>query len=212
MKKTATLFILFLLIGMMSAAFSQKTPALKNGLSIKAQIGFPSASFGTTEDVEDDYKYGISYGLQVGSQWYFYKPESVGIGLMVNWIDATFTSKTVTTSMGELERATLDLGLLEFGPVFTYAIDDPMAIDLYYNFRPTILSNTYQFGTEDREGYGGFGVTHAFGLGFRFNILYVGGEYVTGNAKVSQDTTDEDIWMDEKVKADCFRILVGVKF
>jgi hypothetical protein len=40
----------------------------------------------------------------------------------------------------------------------------------------------------------------------------VGGEYVTGKVKVSQDSTDDDIWMDEKIDVGCFRILAGVKF
>ena len=212
MKKATTIITLFLLTGLFSASFAQKTPALKNGFSIKAQLGFPSASFGVIEDIEDDYKYGVTYGLQVGHQWYFYKPESLGIGLMINWVDVSGTTKKVTNALGVLDRATLDIGVLEFGPVFTYAIDDPMAIDVYYNFRPTVMSTAYKVDDEDGEAFGGFGVTHAFGAGFRYRLLYVGVEYVTGKVKISQDSTDPKIWEDEKMASDCFRILVGVKF
>ena len=212
MRKTLSLLSLFIVIGVFTTAFGQMTPALKNGFSIKAQLGFPSAGFGWNEDIPDGYEYGITYGLQVGNQWYFYNPESLGIGLMVNWIDVTGSTKKVTGDQGTLDRATLDVGVLEFGPVFTYAIDDPKAIDVYYNFRPTVMSTGYKYGVEDGEAYGGYGVTHAFGAGFRYKLLYVGGEYVTGSIKVSQDSTDEEDWIDEKMKVGCFRILVGVKF
>ena len=215
-KKSILLFLIVLIGAITSNAWAQKTPALKNGFSIKAQLGFPSKDFGWTDEVLDDfkedYKYGITYGLQVGNQWYFYTQESLGIGLMVNWIDVSGATKEITTDLGTLDRATLDVGLVEFGPVFTIAVDDPMAIDIYYNLRPTAMSTAYKFDDEDGEAYGGFGVTHAFGAGFRFKLLYAGVEYVTGSVKVSQDSTDEEMWKDDKMKADCFRIVAGVKF
>jgi len=224
MRKTATFIILMILCGVFLTAVGQKTPALKNGSSIKAQLGFPSIDFGWTDelsgefpdDFKEEYKYGITYGLQAGHQWYFYKPESLGIGLMVNWLDVTGTIKKYSDSQELIKRATLDVGVLEFGPVFTYAIDDPMAIDVYYNLRPTALMTGYRYIDEEEgeneDGFGGYGVTHAFGAGFRLRLLYAGVEYVTGSTKVSRDSSDDEIWKDRKMKADCFRIVVGVKF
>jgi hypothetical protein len=209
MKKSVTILLVILLAGSVTDGWAQ---ALKKGFSIKAQLGFPSASYGVNEDVEDDYKFGTTYGVQFGNQWYFYKNETLGVGLMVNWADATYTRKKGSTAFGDFDRDALDVAVGEVGPVLSLAVGDPMAIDVYYNLRPTIMAASYEIGGEDLEGFGGFGVTHAFGAGFRFSLLYVGGEYVTGKVKVSQDSTDDDIWMDEKIDVGCFRILAGVKF
>jgi hypothetical protein len=208
MKKTGTLLILILLFGFLSESNAQ---ALKNGFSVKAQLGFPSSGFGWTGDVPEEYDYGVNFGLQIGNQWYLYKQESCGIALMVNWVDGTYAGKEEEINNINVDRITLDIGLLEFGPLFTYAISDPMAIDIYYNLRPTVMSTAYKFGDEDAEGFGGFGFTNAIGGGFRYSLLYVGAEYVFGKVKVSQDSTDPKLWEDEKMVADCFRIVVGIK-
>jgi hypothetical protein len=214
MKKAGTILIVVLLFGFLTEGSAQ---ALKNGFSIKGQLGFPSNEFGWTEEVTIDsdllneYAYGVTYGLQIGNQWYLYKQESFGIALLVNWFDVTVGTKTVETNLGKLQRLTLDIALLEFGPLFTYAISDAMAIDAYYNLRPTAMSTGYKFDDEDSEAFGGFGVTHGFGAGFRYSLLYAGVEYVMGSVKASQDSTDPKIWKDEKIVSDCFRIVIGIK-
>jgi hypothetical protein len=214
MKKAGTLLIVVLLFGFLTEGSAQ---ALKSGFSIKGQLGFPSTEFGWTEDVNidsdqlDEYAYGVTYGLQIGNQWYLYKQESFGIALLVNWFDVTVGTKTVEINQQKLQRLTLDIAVLEFGPLFTYAISDAMAIDAYYNLRPTAMSTGYKFNEEDSEAFAGFGVTHGFGAGFRYSLLYVGAEYVVGKVNVSQDSTDPKIWEDEKMVADCFRIIVGIK-
>lgn len=209
MKRTAALLIILMILGPLAGV---KAQALKNGFSIKAQLGIPSASFGTIEDVDSEYAYSVTYGLQIGNQWYFNPKENYGFGLMINWIDGTWTQKTTDNTLGSLERASLDVSFLEIGPVGTLALSDIMAIDAYYNLRPTVISSAYRMNNSDSEGYGGFGFTHAFGAQFRFSLLVAGVEYVLGNAKVSQDSTDPEFFMDSKIKADCFRIFAGVKF
>lgn len=212
MKKAITLIITVILFGALSDVVAQKNRALSNGFSIIGQVGFPSDEFGTSEPVDSEFAYGVSWGLQIGNRWYFSPQEKYGFGLMVNWVDVTWVRKNTETTFGKIERATLDIGVGEVGPVGTYAFSEALALDAYYNLRPTIMSTAYQIDNDDSEGYGGFGVTHAFGAGFRYNMLFFGLEYVVGTVKVTQETTDIEIMLDEKIKADCFRILFGLKF
>ena len=210
MKKSVTMLLVILLIGSSSDGWAQ---ALKKGMSLKAQLGFPSAAFNWNEDIEVDYMYGISYGLQVGNQWYLLKGESAGLGLMINWLDVTYASKKGTSADGDFKRRSVDLAVLEVGPLGTYAITDQLALDVYYNLRPTGLVSGYTVDDEDEEGYSGAGVTHAVGGGFRYNLLSVGVEYVFGNTKINWDSADPKLFPDDtKIKADCFRIVAGIKF
>lgn len=212
MKKSIFILTIVILLGGLTEGFAQKNRTLSKGFSIKAQLGFPTANYGTIEDVDDEFKFGPSYGLQIGNQWYFSPKENYGFGLMVNWFDVTFTRKKTDIAGAEFDRASTDYSLLEFGPVGTYALNEEMAVDGYYNLRPTIMATAYQLEGEDAEGYGGFGITHAFGAGFRYNVLYFGLEYVLGSVKVSQDSTDPEVFKDEKINVNCLRILLGIKF
>lgn len=211
MKKTITLILTLIIVGALSEVTAQKNGMLSNGFSIKAQIGFPSAAYGANTDADSDYKYGTAFGIQIGNQWYFNPKENYGFGLMVNWIDASAVRKRTDTPLGEFQRATADLAFLEVGPIGTYVLSEEMAIDAYYNLRPTSLATAYQLEDEDGEAYGGFGVTNAVGADFRYKLFVLGVEYVFGKVKVTQDS--ENLFEDgAKIEANSFRILLGVKF
>ena len=100
------------------------------------------------------------------------------------------------------------------GPVGTFAINSDIAIDGYYNLRPTLLISG---STADSYTYGslGFGATHALVATFRWKALSVGLEYVAGkvNSAVAEeiDGTTNDL-DDAKVIANNFRLVIGAKF
>ncbi len=218
-KRAVLLFTLIIAMGTflnVNAQDAKPTPknrTLSNGFSIKVEYGIPSKEFGTYEPVGDNSKYGISYGLQIGNQWYISPMEKLGFGIMVNWFDVTFAAK----SIDDESRATIDASILEIGPIGTYALNSEMAIDFYYNLRPTVIINmetwTSSWGGSTNQfsnTWEGVGVTHAIGAGFRWRALSGGMEYVFGSVNDTDDILSTDDTY--KMKANCFRFLIGVKF
>ena len=220
MKKAALLFVLIIAISAFANVSAQDTkPTPKNrtlskGFSIKIEYGIPSASYGTDIPVASDWKYGITVGLQIGNQWYFNPGEKLGFGLMVNWFDCSFAAKSVE----DATRATIDLSVMELGPIATYALSNEMAIDAYYNLRPTMVQNfsrwTSSWGGhtgEYSDTRSGYGFTNALGAGFRWRALSIGMEYEFGSVSES----DGSLWSNENtpiMKVNGFRILFGAKF
>lgn len=217
MKRIGLLLALVFIFGLTSDLLAQR--AIKNGFSVNAVLGFPSKSFGAEEDAQDDTQLGPLYGVKLGNRWYFAPQETFGIGLMVNWIDFAFAGKTGTIAGADFTRFAMDLTFAEFGPVGTFAVNDDIGIDGYYNLRPTWLSSAFvtsNIGTSDDEFvYTGFGFSHALGAAFRWKVLNVGFEYVFGSINsagaYSGDLSGVDL-EDLKNKTNSFRIVVGAKF
>ena len=214
MKKKGLLLVLVFSIGMLSNIQAQR--AIKNGFSINAVIGVPSESFGLDgipEIINSDLQLNMLFGLQLGNRWYFKSTDKYGIGLMVNWIDFAVGLKSATILYSDFGIAAIDITFLEVGPIGTFAISEDMAIDGYYNLRPTLFS--WAVASEDEDSYAsaGTGFSHAIGTAFRFKVLNVGLEYVLGNIKVSKDE-DNGIYIPNngKMKTNSFRIFIGVKF
>ena len=153
-------------------------------------------------------------GIEWGNRWYFSPTETMGFGLMINWLDATYSKKEISVSgIPTLTRAVLDLTFIEIGPLGTYALSDDMAVDGYYNLRPTWFTSVLSDNTES-FGYSGFGFSHAIGAAFRYKIFNVGMEYVFGGINsIAVSSKNEDINIaDVKTKANSFRIKLGFKF
>lgn len=216
MKKTFFLFALILFTGTCSLTYAQKDRALKNGFSINLVAGLPASTYGLESDIDipDEFKLGPIMGLQIGSRWYFSPGNKFGAGLMVNWFDFTGAFKSYSVGGYEMNRLVADITILEVGPVFTFKIIDNLAVDGYYNLRPTGLATvvTSKFGDEsDEEGYAGIGVSHAIGAAFRWNVLSVGAEYVLGGIKCS-NVDSESFDPTEKLMVNSIRFMLGVKF
>jgi len=213
MKKKGFLLVVILFIGMLSNIQAQR--AIKNGFSINTFIGLPSESFGldNIESMNSDIQVKMLYGLQLGNRWYFNPTEHYGIGLMVNWIDFAIGVKSTSINNSDYGIAALDLALLKTGPIGTFAFSQDMAIDGYYNLRPTVFG--YAIANEDEDSYAsaGFGFSHTIGTAFRYNVLNVGIEYVFGDINVSQeDINGINISNNEKMNTNNLRIVIGFKF
>jgi hypothetical protein len=173
-------------------------------------IGMPSSNYGYESDVNvpDEYKSGILLGLQIGSRWYIKPSEKLGFGIMVNWFDVSYGAKIYEY----MTRVVSDMSFLELGPIGTFALTNSVALDAYYNLRPTMFLQavTSSSMSDYNDTSFGFGATHALGTAFRWKVLNLGVEYVFG--KVNYVSTDYDYDYTQKLVMNNFRIKMGFKF
>ncbi|MDO9254112.1 MAG: hypothetical protein Q7U54_01270 [Bacteroidales bacterium] len=232
MKKNILLIAMILLVGITTSLFAQKDRTLSNGFSVNLIIGFPSSNYALTSDgkmdgysmldsdiMGSDYKLSSLFGVQIGNRWYFKPKEKYGFGLMVNWLDFAMGVKSGTIDGTEWARAVIDFSFLEVGPVGTFVLADNLALDAYYNLRPTVLSSATVFTSSGEEdftyAYVGVGVSHAIGAAVRYKIFNFGMEYTLGsiNSKgtFSGSSSDETL-DDQKNMVNSFRLKFGLKF
>jgi hypothetical protein len=223
MKKLISLIGSIVLVAATSQTAAQKDRKLTSGFSINLVTGFPSSDYGLVkgDNVGSEYETGNIWGAQVGNRWYFNPTEQYGLGLMVNWADISVAARAGSDYLGDWGRSVVDMSFLEVGPIGTYALSDKVALDAYYNLRPTAMATVFlrtfpSGGSDDvQTTYSGFGFTHALGAALRYNIFNFGMEYVmggidcAGETKVGVNTTTLD---NEKRNLNSFRILLGVKF
>jgi len=220
MKKIKILLAAFMLLSFTTILFAQKDRKFSNGFSINLVTGFPSSTYGvpSDSDVDSEYQLGSIWGLQLGNRWYFKPKEKYAIGLMVNWLDFTAGTKTSTLNGSDLSRAVVDISFIEIGPVGSVALSNDIALDAYYNLRPTGFGSGFIWsGDTDDEDYvyAGFGFSHAIGTAFRYKALNIGLEYVFGSIDSEGRYTgsEGEITLEnQKNVVDNFRILIGFKF
>jgi len=220
MKRIVILLSIIFITGLTTNLFAQKDRKLTNGFNVNLNVGIPSGQYGVSseDDIDSEYQLGSIWGLQLGNRWYFSPTEKYGFGLMVNWVDITAGVKSGTEDGYDWARSVADVSFFEIGPIGTYALTSDIAIDAYYNLRPTGFASIMMISdSNDDENYtyAGFGFTHAIGAAFRFKALNIGLEYVMGS--VDSDGTysgsydDEDLGSQKNI-ANNFRIMIGAKF
>jgi hypothetical protein len=207
MKKTGFLLSIILFTASLGTTDAQKNRTLSHGFSVNLIVGIPSPNYGYPKDVNVDEDMQINFiaGIQIGNRWYFGSSARYKMGIMVNWIDIS----AGTRIDGDLTRAVADVSFLELGPIGTVAFSDDIALDAYYNLRPTGFVHMWSYASEDPEGYSGAGISHAIGTAFRWKVLSVGLEYVIGNINC-EDINSE--YTDQKLINNNFRLIIGAKF
>jgi len=120
-----------------------------------------------------------------------------------------------------LARSVVDVSFFEIGPIGTYALTKDIALDAYYNLRPTGLASAIMLsansGSYEDEKYSGVGFTHALGAAVRYKALNIGLEYVAGGINsegtlsYSGSTSDETLETKKNV-VNNVRIMLGAKF
>jgi hypothetical protein len=212
MRKIVILLAIILFSGMMTESFAGKNRTLSKGFSINYTIGIPSNNYGyeSDADISDEYKSGILLGLQIGSRWYIKPSEKLGFGIMVNWFDISVGAKIYD----DVTRFVSDMSFLEVGPIGTFALTNSVALDAYYNLRPTMFLQSYTSSNNTEmaafNSTLGFGASHALGTAFRWKVLNLGVEYVFG--KINSFSTDTSNDLTEKLLVNNFRIKMGFKF
>ncbi len=209
MKKAVLLLFVFILGGSLVTAYSQTNRTLSHGFSVNLIVGITPANYGFNKDanVVGDSRIIFTSGIQIGNRWYFGSSEHFKMGLMVNWFDITAGTRT----NDDLTRVVADVSLLELGPIGSFALSDDIAIDVYYNLRPTGFAHIWTLSTEDPTGYAGAGLSHAFGTAFRWKVLNVGFEYQIANINCEYINSDYD-FSDQKLVGSNLRLMIGAKF
>lgn len=159
---------------------------LDNGFSVKFSFGFPPSQYGY--DGEIPLPVGLelnnTFGLEIGNQWFLVRGENAGLALDINWLDLTYGGAQIDDPVvGSLNRITLEGSLLEFGPLVSWAFIDKVAVDAYYNLRPTYMVTGYYVDFDDSDDFivaHNFNFMHGAGLGLRFKFIYLGYEYTFG--------------------------------
>lgn len=226
MKKT--FFALATLLGLISNA-TAATPGEDNGLGIRLNVGFPGGDYsqkvtdyhGPKTITFDAFQpvNGVSFGLSLDNRWYVWHNNKLGAAIQARWLDANIMFGELANHKPFNDTKYADLtniegGILGVGPMFTFYLNNDMAIDAYYNIMPTYV---YSMQTEDPDGeiftqefkYQGFGVTHHIGAAFRWKVLQAGLEYRIGTIGM-EDVDNERHEMDASMNS--FRVNLGVKF
>jgi len=209
MKKTALLLSIILFTGSMGTIDAQKNRTLSHGFSVNLIVGIPSPNYGYLKDTNVNEASQINFiaGIQIGNRWYFGSSERFKMGLMVNWFDIT----AGTRIDGDWTRSVADVSFLELGPIGTVVFSDDIALDAYYNLRPTGFAHIWTYASEDPDGYAGAGISHAIGTAFRWKVLSVGLEYVIGNINCENINSSSES-SDLKLVNSNFRLMIGAKF
>lgn len=225
MRKTTKLLVSLLLMGGLFTVSQAQDKALKNGFGLNFSMGIPTGDLAADwpKDFDDEQGWNapMTFGVQIGNRWYIMPEKDYGFGIMINWLDFSLGKKEVEADDDYTYYSTLaTVSLLEFGPIGTYALDDDMAIDAYYNIKPNAF---YPGGLDEPKtgndddllwGYLATTVSHSFGVAFRYDILSFGLEMNFGKMKgVYLDSYDGyDKSMKEKLPTSVLKINLGVKF
>jgi len=149
-------------------------------------------------------RFSTGVNFEAGSMFKLVKLLKKTIGIRVTWLSANYTTYKY---QGKIYDQILQGSVLKCGPYFTYGINDDMAVDIFYQINPTYAIDLKD--TSDNSGY--MGVTHSFGLGYRFKILSVGFDFNFGHVKYIDPPilADDDMW---KPRLGYIRLFAGLKF
>ncbi len=226
MKKS--LLALATVLGFAFNASAQGGPGEDNGLGLRLNVGIPMGNYGINQyvpffgDMEYDYPVsGVSFGLTLDNRWYVWHNDKFGAAIQARWLDANFMTGELGVDIPFVENETLaeltniEGGLLGAGPMFTWYLNDDMAIDAYYNFMPSVVYSMMKDpdAEDDDEGSEsnmlGFGLAHHIGAAFRYKIFQAGLEYRIGKFEI-EDVDLSSNKMDASMNS--FRINLGFKF
>lgn len=212
----------FIILSLMVLHFNSKAQSkmLENGFSLKFSFGFPPSQYGFDGDlpIPEELQLGNTFGLELGNQWYLYHGDNFGLGLDINWLDVVYGKEKYNDSfIGELNRITMEGSVLEFGPVGTFAINDILAIEGYYNLRPTYMVSYIYENSDDYVLLRKFSFLHGFGFGLRVKFLYFGYEYTFGNldGEISGGGEYEDVdvlYGKQAMDASNSKLIIGFQF
>ncbi len=187
-----------------------------NGFRLNFNFGLTGGLYGADVDGDKDVykelgaKPGLTWGVSLGNKWTFarFSDDKMSVGLMVDWVDFSYASKKYTILNNDAYNRVLNIAFLKVGPSFTYALNDKMGLDAYYQVRPTYAGSI--LGESDDPNVAvGFGFTHAVGVAFRYGLLNVAVEPNFGSVEVVNTDFDS---LTSNMSLGNTRIVVGFKF
>lgn len=221
--KKQLLFVTALFFACINLFAQDEDAPLDRGFYFKVGLNVPSAFYLTwteaeAEDVKDDgYSFSPGIHLELGNRFYFGSTiaDRFRIGLDASWIGLQVNSMKFDdaddfAADDDYSVRVINIQPVKVGPVFSFALNDDMAIDLKYSHGLAIgvVAETYD-GEAETEILLGGGILSEIGLAYRFKILSVGLAYQFGALTYSEFDPDEDI--SAKFNMNAFRVLVGIK-
>lgn len=227
MKKFILFLIIFIAVSNFIYGQNVKNRAIKRGLILNTSIGINTTKAGLqTPNIKWDEL--SHFNLQFGTRWYIKPQKQWAIGIQTSWFDISYLESTSLTTQeynydddifdtGGITNKLFAVSFFTVGPVGTYAITPNIAIDGYYNIRPTFVQANVS-GTGDQPG---FGVSHLFGFAFRVGVSNIAIEYIFGEIKpftdiisdavedIGENVTTQNVG---KIKTNELRLSVGLKF
>lgn len=167
-----------------------------------------------------DPRYGMGFDFEFGNYFRFAKIQDgkMGVGMRFTWMSFSYASARID----EDKYWAAEGAFIKFGPQFSYAIDDKMGVDAFYEFCP--LHFATQFGAIDDpinaedvgESRTFYGVSHEVGAIFHYKVFSLGLGYRMGRIKdfayVYDGETDLDELYPAKSSINNFRITFGFRF
>ncbi|MFP4664690.1 MAG: hypothetical protein ACLFM1_09710 [Bacteroidales bacterium] len=235
MKKNA-LFITVLLFILSGTSFAQKT-VTDDGFYFKVGGFSPSYKYlvpliWENEDLEkpdeNDESYKLGPYFEIGNTYKLADIDSHVLQIKVSWLDANLSKATYKWEILDKkltkELYAVQASAFKIGPNFTYAINDKMGIEAYYQIAPVFSfwydDSNYEAIYEDyddnqREQYA-LGVLHTTGLSFRYDKFAAGFNLNFGSARDFDAAKKMDTYGGEvesyTYRMNSFRFYVGMKF
>jgi hypothetical protein len=127
----------------------------------------------SSQDISDLYsndfpRYGLGIDLELGNMIQLADFNNMAIGLRFTWFNANIATRRFndTTAI-----RTITASMFRVGPYYTYAFNDKMAADIFYQLGPQAgISLDHYYSDWDGEI---IGLSHEIGLGYRFDKLSV---------------------------------------
>lgn len=179
-----------------------------HGPGLFANIGLfmPTSKFMDPYYEPGDDTYNTGFAAEVGNYFRLFHTERMGLGLRATWIQLKYTTFTVddTTTWGNASGSPLRIG-----PQFSYAIDENMGFDVYYQLGAQYNIEWFPYdGKNENSSF--LGVTHEIGFAYRFMFLTAGAGLKFGNGKNIDNSFSTELF-DEKFPTGGFRIFVGIQ-
>lgn len=223
--KKIIIIIISLCIIHSSYAQEKKDKAIKSGISLTTTVGINNSNVGLQLPAYEWDKYSY-VGFQFGFRSYIKPKAKWAIGVKASIIDITYTESTTLDKTSDeyfdeydifdeevRSKKFISVGFLTFGPVATYAIAPNVAVDCYYNLRPTYVKA--EAAINDIGTQPGFGISHQCGAAIRIGVFNIGYEYIFGSIKPLGDNIADAVDGTQGIgnmKTDYMRIVIGCKF
>ncbi|TAH26607.1 MAG: hypothetical protein EAZ07_03880 [Cytophagales bacterium] len=184
---------------------TKSKPIISSGFLLNLGFAFPSVSVPGAPSSSS-----FQTNLEIGNQWYFAKTDKYGIGLKVSWFQFGYGSKSEDLLGKTLRTYNIDLRFIKVAPMFSYAINDDMALDAYVDLSPTVIIQGNEL-----IGSIGAGLLFVPGARFRYKKFAFGFDTSIGSMNTASTFVDDDTDFEiPDYKASYFipRIYVGFKF
>lgn len=186
-----------------SAFTSMEEDREPHGPGVFAHLGIfiPSQPYMDPYYIPEWGLFNVGFTAEVGNYFRFFHTDRFGVGLRVTWIQLGYT----THADPEFLDGNAFGSPIRLGPQFSYAINEVMGLDVYYNIGPHYSINWFE--GENNSFVGG---SHEVGLGYRFSLFTAGFAYKFGRL-VNIDNSDPIMPLDtELYSTNMIRVFLGI--